>query len=150
MKIKYSVDTSVAVKLFLDEELREHALSLFQMGKNNTVELIAPSLIYYELTNALISSGIKESDVKNVIDLFQDLESNNIITIVAPDCALLKKAVEIACLNTGGYGYISSYDAIFHALALLQKAIFLTADKKHYTKTREIVGSIQLLEDIQI
>jgi len=34
-------------------------------------------------------------------------------------------------------GYISSFDATFHALALLKNAIFMTADEKHIRKVQK-------------
>jgi predicted nucleic acid-binding protein len=44
-------------------------------------------------------------------------------------------------------GYPSIYDALFHAMALCNKAVFVTADKHHYAKT-QILGNICLLSEL--
>ena len=74
---------------------------------------------------------------------------NGIEHVFPPSRELLKKAREIANTEVKGYGYVSSYDAIFHALALMEKGILLTADRKHYLKTRDLIGSVKMLEDFR-
>jgi len=40
-----------------------------------------------------------------------------------------------------------TFDATFHALAVLMEAVFITADEKHYNKTKDLIGSVVLLEN---
>ena len=44
---RYIIDTSVAAKLFLQEEQRDKVLEIFRMGKGRKMQLVAPSLILY-------------------------------------------------------------------------------------------------------
>ena len=44
-------------------------------------------------------------------------------------------------------GSPSFYDACYHAIALINDCDFITADKKHYEKTKAL-GNIRLLQDV--
>ena len=80
------------------------------------------------------------------ISTFRKQVEAEVIEIFPPSQALLEKSVELANLDTKGQGHISSYDATFHALAILENATFLTADKKHFKKTNKLIGSVELFE----
>ena len=47
------IDASIAVKWFVAERDSEKALTLRGMYEREKIELVAPSLIYYEVANAL-------------------------------------------------------------------------------------------------
>ena len=47
-------------------------------------------------------------------------------------------------LNSGSPSF---YDACYHAIALLNNCDFITADRKHYEKTKAL-GNIRLLQDM--
>ena len=47
-------------------------------------------------------------------------------------------------LNSGSPSF---YDACYHSIALLNNCDFITADKKHYEKTKAL-GNIRLLQDV--
>lgn len=46
-------------------------------------------------------------------------------------------------------GCPSIYDSVFHAMALCNEAVLITADKRHYEKTRQL-GAIKLLNTLQV
>jgi len=52
------VDTSVAAQLFLAEPFQNEARVLFEAANNKYVELSTPTLILYEMNNALIASHL--------------------------------------------------------------------------------------------
>jgi len=58
-----------------------------------------------------------------------------------------KTAVQIISQGHAKSGYPSIYDALFHAMALCNEAVFVTADKRHYAKTEQR-GSICLLSGL--
>jgi len=109
--------------------------------------LLAPELTCYELISVLTQADMPLSEVKEHLLLFEKLVKDEAVTIVPYSFKILNKASEIASLDTGGQGYISSFDATFHALAFLMDAVFITADEKHYNKTKDLVGSVVLLEN---
>jgi predicted nucleic acid-binding protein len=143
----YVVDTSVTAKLFLVEEQSEEAKRIYQQAARQEIMLLAPELICYELISVLSQEDIALSTVKEHLFLFEELVKNETLIIVPYSFTILNKASEIASLDTGGQGYISSFDATFHALAVLMKAVFITADEKHYNKTKDLIGSVMLLEN---
>ncbi|KHD06011.1 hypothetical protein PN36_21595 [Candidatus Thiomargarita nelsonii] len=109
--------------------------------------ILAPDLTCYELISVLTQADIPLSEVKEHLLFFEELVENGVPTIVPYSFEILNKASEIASIDTKGQGYISSFDATFHALALLMNAVFITADESHYRKTNDLVGSIVLLEN---
>jgi len=88
-------------------------------------------------------------EVKKYLLFFDKQIQKGIITIVPYSLEIQTKAAEIASIDTQGKGYISSLDATFHALALIENAVFLTADGKYYNKTKDLVGSILHLKDFK-
>ncbi len=145
--MKYILDASVVAKLFLDEEMSEMAGRLVENALDGKLELHAPSLLFFEINHALVKSNCpKQRREEALNDLFQ-LIDDRVLRIHEIDNATLKKAGTIAELETG-QGYISTYDATYHALAIVENAVFLTDDKKHYKKTQPILGAIALLEDL--
>lgn len=80
------------------------------------------------------------------MNIFRQQVDVKLVKIFPPSKELLEKSVELANFDTKGQGHISSYDATFHALAILENAIFLTADKKHVRKTEKLIGSVKLFE----
>ena len=146
MKI-YVLDTSVVYKSLSFENGREKVINLFDDAEKNTIKLIAPSLIWYELNNSFVVNEGSLEDVKFYMNVFREQVQSGLVEIFSSSSQLLlEKTVELANLDTGGQGHISSYDATFHALAILENAIFLTADKKHFRKTQKLIGSVELFE----
>jgi predicted nucleic acid-binding protein len=117
----YVVDTSVTAKLFLVEEQREKAKQVYQQAIRKKITLFAPELTYYELNSVLTKTSMPLEDIKKYLLFFEEQIKNKTITIVPSSLEILNKA-EIANLDTKGKGDISSFDAIFHALALLKNA----------------------------
>ena len=143
----YVVDTSVTAKLFVNEEHNDKARLLYQQASQKEISLFAPDLTWYELNSVLTKAQLALEDIQRHLFVFQELVHNGVIEIVPFSLVLLNKAAKLASMDTQGKGYISSFDATFHALALLKKAIFITADKTHYNKTKDLIGSVIQLED---
>ena len=144
---KIIVDTSVTVKLFLEEEGSDLADKVFEQAKNGEILLFAPTLTSYEVLNTLVKENIQNDEIQKHLLMLKDYTEAKILNIVDYSETLALKILEIATIDTKGKGHISSYDATFHALAILKQGIFLTADKKHYEKTKELVGFVVLLND---
>ncbi|MCP4666018.1 MAG: type II toxin-antitoxin system VapC family toxin [Deltaproteobacteria bacterium] len=147
---RYIVDTSITAKLFLlNEKDRDIAQEIYYQSSKNKISLLAPSLTLYELTNTFVKKGLSPEERSKHLSVFQKQIKERNIEIVPPTFPLLEKSAEIAETDTKGQGHVSAYDAVFHALALLKKAVLLTADKAHYRKTNEPIGSVLLLEDFK-
>ena len=116
------LDASVAVKWFTMEPLRDKALIIRDRYVNGELDLEAPSLLYYEVANALRYNprfGIEE--VRSAVRTLEDLA----ITIYDFKGELASRAVELA------YRFgITVYDAAYVALAAIRNATLYTADKE--------------------
>lgn len=73
-----------------------------------------------------------------------------VIEILEPDENLLRRAEAIASMDTQGQGHISSFDATFHALAIMSDATFVTSDQSYVRKTKALLGSVELLQDMTL
>jgi len=147
---RYVVDSSVVARYFYIGNERESgeiekARLLLKKSYESKLELFAPSLLLFETNNCFVKYAPRKIIDRN-IDFLKGLIDRNIIQIIPTSAQLLKDAARIAATDTKGKGHISSYDSIFHALAIETKATYITTDKKHYRKTKEM-GSIILLED---
>jgi predicted nucleic acid-binding protein len=143
--MKLILDTSVVAKVFLIETNRDEALSLFRAAINGGVSLLAPSLLLYELNNALIRNGIKGSSYDQAIGALMAWVDNHVLVIREASEGLMRQAEAIASIDTQGLGHISSFDATFHALAIAEDGIFVTNDWSHVAKTRNLIGRVQTL-----
>jgi len=127
---KIVVDASVIVKWFVEEKYSKKALIIRDSFTEGLVDIVAPSLLYFEVLNALKYSGaFGEDELKKVARILEDYQ----FTIYELRGAYAEKAVEIA-MRKG----ITIYDASYVALALIEEAELYTADEKLLTKTQDL------------
>lgn len=148
--MRFVLDTSIVAKAFLVEPDRDRAVRVIAAGVRGEATLLAPSLLLYEINNVLISKSVKGRSYDRAIGTLMDWVRSGVIVVEEPHEELLRRAEAIASIDTQGQGYISSFDATFHALALIRGASFLTSDQSYVHKTRPLVGSVDLLEEIAI
>lgn len=141
MKInKIVLDSSIFNKIYLQEEDSDKVIDYLERINEENYTILAPSIFLYEVLSVASSN---KYDSKLVYDLIIDYQLNN-LQIVNPDNKIIDKALEIANSGHVKSGFPSFYDCAYHALAIINKCNFITADKKHYQKTKEL-GHIKLL-----
>ncbi|MCK5871958.1 MAG: type II toxin-antitoxin system VapC family toxin [Methylococcales bacterium] len=138
----YVVDSSVFNKLYLDEVDRDKAQQLFIQAASGQIMLLAPDLLYLEVINTAQRCDVPLKAVIELLEVQKHLMKMRSVTDKER-----KKAVEIVADGHEKSGYPSIYDAIFHAMALCNQGIFITADKRHYAKTHAL-GGICLLSEL--
>ncbi|MEQ1717970.1 MAG: type II toxin-antitoxin system VapC family toxin [Hyphomicrobium sp.] len=148
--MRFVVDTSVVVKFFLAEPHREKVEKLIGLSIRGDANLLAPSLLLYEVNSVLVGKRVTGQDYDRAISVLMGWIRNEAISITEFSEELLRRAEAIASLDTRGQGHISSFDATFHALALMNGATFLTSDETYVRKARALVGSVELLQDLTI
>ena len=127
---KIVVDASVIVKWFVEEKYSKEALIIRDSFTEGLVDIVAPSLLYFEVLNALKYSGaFGEDELKKVARILEDYQ----FTVYELRGAYAEKAVEIA-MRKG----ITIYDASYVALALIEETELYTADEKLLTKTQDL------------
>lgn len=118
------LDTSVAVKFYVPEELREKALEILAAAESGRLELVAPGTLYPEFLNALWWKYRSDELSREAIrEGWEKLSSDRPVSLYAPE-DLMPRAVEIA-LESG-----IIYDALFLALAEDADTLVVTADDK--------------------
>jgi len=126
----FVLDASVAVKWYVKEEMRDIALRIRNDFVSELVNLEAPSLILYELGNALrhhpVSTAVDCAEavrqLRNIGLIFHELDDD--LIILAANLAYDEK--------------ITFYDAVYLALAKDLHAMLITAD----VNLREQIGEL--------
>lgn len=142
MTIKVVPDSNVFMKLLYEEKDSYEAQVFFKTCAISKTQLIVPELFKYEIAEV---TRYFKTPLRKTISFFQKLE-NSILTVVSPTKETWLLAEKIAQNGHEQSGYPSMYDSIYHAVAINEKAVFLTSDKRHYRKSH-IFGHIELLEN---
>ena len=138
---KIVVDSSVVVKWFIEEEYSKEALTIRDSFVEGLIEIIAPSLLNFEVLNALKYSGaFGEDELKEVARILRDYQFA--VYELSGDYA--EKTVEIA-MRKG----ITIYDASYTALAVTERTNLYTADERLLAKTRDL-NVIKHIRDFRI
>jgi predicted nucleic acid-binding protein len=141
---EFVLDTSVAVKFFLPEVMREEALRLLSAVEIGEVKLLAPSTLQPEFFNALWQQHRRGMLSRMEVYACWNILSATPIDLYAPE-DLMPRAVQIA-LETN----VIIYDALFLALAEDADTIVVNADDKlvnallssNYTKLARHLSAI--------
>lgn len=139
------LDASVAVKILHEEQDTNIAQEFLEACTNNDTRVLVPEHFLYELINVCQKLGI---EVSNALKFFGAMKGS-ILTVVTPDNDMWFLAEKIACEGHQKSGFPSMYDSIYHALAIQRQALFITADKRHYEKTKHL-GNIDLLNSSKL
>ena len=138
--LHYVIDTSIFMKLFLEEEDSDKALEFFINANTSNTILLIPPLFQSEFLSVLRSQRI---DFASAYGILEDYLQTNMVQ-VDYSRQLMSQALEIAAHGHSKSGYPSIYDSIYHALAIINNCDFITADTRHYKKTKSL-GHVRLL-----
>jgi predicted nucleic acid-binding protein len=120
----FVLDTSVAVKWYLPEELHEQAIQLLRRAEAGGIELLAPGTVHPEFFNALWWHHRREDLPLDTVRASWEGFAVDPIVLYAPE-DLMPRAAEIT-LETG----VIIYDALFLALAENSETVVITADSR--------------------
>ncbi|RLE95894.1 MAG: PIN domain nuclease [Thermoprotei archaeon] len=124
------VDASVVVKWFVEEEYSREARLLRDAYVDGLIDITAPSLLPYEVLNALKYSGaFGEEELEEVAKTLEDFQ----FTLLNLQGELAAKSIEIA-MRKG----LTIYDASYLALALILGTMLYTADEKLIRKAERL------------
>ncbi len=116
------VDTSVAVKWYLTEDLEDEALAVLDAGERGDVVLLAPDTVEPEFWNVLWQRHRRsELSLEEVLDYWDAFEESPLL--MGEVLPLMPLATEIAARS----GCIV-YDALFVALAETEDTVVVTVD----------------------
>jgi predicted nucleic acid-binding protein len=137
------IDASVVLKWYLsDEKHSQKAVSLLDKYMSNELELLAPSLLEYEVINGLIIAQkigrIKEETILTAMEGFINLE-------------IELKNISYLFPNVLHYCKVynrSAYDASYIAIAGEEGIAMITADKELYNAVKKDLKWVKWLGDM--
>ena len=138
------IDASVVVKWFIEENNSDKARFLRDKFIDGKIELIVPSLLYFEVLNALKYSQLFDPSELN--DAGESLENYGFKVIT------IKKEIRKHMIKVAADHEISIYDASYLGLSISLGKVFCTADEKIIKKLppaiKKNVRSLKLVEKI--
>ncbi len=139
MERKVVIDASVVVKWFVEEEYSREARLLRDAYASGILDLAAPSLLSYEVLNALKYSGaFGEDELKEIAEILDEFQ----LSLHDLSGELANKTVELA-MRKG----ITIYDASYAALAESLDTIAYTADER---LLRKVGGKLKHIRDLEL
>lgn len=139
------IDASVALKWYLaDEEYGQKALSILDKYVSRDIDILAPSLLEYEVINGLLIAKkrgrIEEEKILMAADGFTSLELNlRNISFLYP------KVIEYCRLFN-----LYAYDSSYLALADEERVPFITADEGLYNAVKKDLKWVEWLADLSL
>ena len=137
MEKKIVVDASVVAKWYLIEEYSDNAIKLRNDYVRGLVQIIVPSLLEYEVLNALRYSGVYNLDELKRIG--SSLNKYGFITYN------LENDIKDLAIKLAFKENITLYDASYIALALKFNTLLYTADQELVTKFSNIARHLSLI-----
>ncbi len=124
------INTSVVIKWFIEGEDTSLALTLQERFFEKSINLIITELLLYELANALCFTNLfSKEEIKMSLQalLLTDIE-------VSPfNYSVLERAVDLSLERN-----LAIYDAYFLACAEKFKLVYVTADRRAYSKLKNL------------
>lgn len=132
-------DASVILKWVLPdptgEQDMESALHLRDSAVNGKISIKVPSLWLYEVGNTL---------TRRFADRAQDL-LDALVAFDLDESGMHSEWLDQTITLTRRYN-VTFYDAVYHALALVEKGVFVTADAKYVRKAGKAGAVVALKE----
>jgi len=141
-------DANVFLEMIYGRPLQATARQLISHAITNEIQLVAPSLLLDEITEVLCGNLDNLQKVKQHLLYLEQLVNEKALLVVVPNLAIRMKAIEIARTGNPKSGYPELSDSLYHALAIVNDAIFVTNDSKHVAKVN-IFGHVEKLADYQ-
>ncbi len=139
------IDASVVLKWYLSDEKHSHsALDILDKYVSYEVEILAPSLLEYEVLSGLLIARkrgrIQEEMVFTAVEGFLSLEiEQKDISFIYPEVLHFSESYDL-----------SAYDASYLAVANEEGALLVTADKNLYNKVKKDIKWVKWLGDFTL
>jgi len=141
-KARIVLDANIIIKLFHEERDTHTAQELLEYLMEEEVQIIAPQLIITETLNVCLTKKVSS---ESIIGFF-DAQLSNTLEICDLEMDIIKKACEITESGHPKSGFPGFNDSVYHATALLNEAIFITADDRHLKKADKFGAIFSLTE----
>jgi predicted nucleic acid-binding protein len=123
--LRYVVDASVGIKLFVEEEFSEQAHALFSyLAAEPPAELHIPDLFYIECTNILLKYTRRFG--RSLEDSQSDVADIKLLSLKPSSTAELMEDALLLALENG----LTAYDACYAVLSQKLEVPLITADEQ--------------------
>jgi len=133
------VDASVILSAFFPDEDQAQAQALIREHVMGRVELVAPTLLLYEVTNAVVQARRRGR--------ISDEQAGNVLTSVEGLGIALRPVTWQQILPLALRFDRSAYDAAYLALAEMTEQPLITGDRRLYNAVHEHLGWVQWMGD---
>ena len=140
----YILDANVFLEYIYNRPLQDTAKNILRDSILEKIEIILSSLVLDEITEVLCGNINDINKVDSHLRYIEKLAREEIIKIVVPNTDVRMKAVEMARTGHKKSGYPEFTDSLYHSLAILNGAIFITNNKRYISKVKSF-GHIQEL-----
>lgn len=141
---RYVLDANVFLEYIYDRSLKNRSKQLLQDAILKQIQIFVPSLLLDEITEVFCGNLDNLEEVRRHLQYIEKLVKQEVLHIIVPNIGVRMKAIEIARIGNLKSGYPELTDALYHALAILNDAVFITNDTKYISKVKKI-GHIQEL-----
>jgi predicted nucleic acid-binding protein len=141
-------DANVFLEMIYGRSLQTTARQLISHAIASEIQLVAPSLFLDEITEVFCGNLDDLQKVQQHLLYFEQLVNEKALLIVVPSLDIRMKAIEIARTGNPKSGYPEFSDSLYHALAIVNDAIFVTNDSKHVAKVNKF-GHVEKLADYE-
>ena len=139
-------DANVFLEMIYGRSLQTTARQLISHALASEIQLVAPSLFLDEITEVFCGNLDDLQKIRQHLLYLEQLVNEKALLIVVPNLAIRMKAIEIARTGNPKSGYPELSGSLYHALAIVNNAIFVTNDSKHVAKVNRF-GHVEKLAD---
>jgi len=141
-------DANIFLEMIYGRPLQSTSRQLLSHAIANEIQLVAPSLLLDEITEVLCGNLDNIQKIQQHLFYIEQLANKKVLLVVVPNLAIRMKAIEIARTGNPKSGYPELSDSLYHALAIINDALFITNDSKHVAKVNKF-GHVAKLADYQ-
>ncbi len=142
----YVLDANIFLEYIYNRPLQNKARDILRDAILKRIDILLPSLVLDEITEVLCGNINEVEVVNSHLRYIERLAKEGVLKIVVPNTDVRMKAIEIARTGHKKSGYPEFTDCLYHSLAILNNAVFITNDKRHISKVKSF-GYIKKLSE---
>lgn len=142
----YVLDANIFLEYIYNRPLQDKAKHIVRDAILERIDILLPSLVLDEITEVLCGNVNEIDVVDSHLRYIERLAKDRVLKIVVPNTNVRMKAIEIARTGHKKSGYPEFTDCLYHSLAILNNAVFITNDKRHISKVKSF-GCIKGLSE---
>lgn len=137
------VDASFTINLINSKSMDSSFMKLWENWQQNSATIIAPTLFYYEITNAL--HRMNQANLLTIEETEKALQDALNLGIVLYGSSQFPQLHQMALTLAKTLKLSAAYDSHYLALSKLLNAEFYTADKRLYNSVKSSLNWVHFI-----